>query len=52
MLPNVEAFDIGSKLGLDIIDNGSLVFTNKEVPRRAMLMRYIEVTPEGEVKGL
>ena len=37
---------------MDIIDNGSLVFSNKEVPRKAMLMRYIQVKPDGTVLGL
>ena len=43
---------MGSKLGLDIIDNGSLLFKDKIVPRRSMLMRYIQVSKEGKVDGL
>ena len=52
MLPNVEAFDIGAKLGLDEIDNGSMILKEKVVPRRSMLMRYVQVSADGTVAGL
>jgi hypothetical protein len=52
LVEGVEAFDIGPKLGLDVIDNGSLRFRDKTVPLRAMLMRYVQVSAEGTVRGL
>lgn len=44
-LPGVELFDIGPKLGFDRVDNGGLVFRNLSIPRNALLMRYVRVTP-------
>lgn len=44
-LPNVELFDIGEKLGFDRVDNGGLLFHNLQIPRNALLMRYVKVTP-------
>jgi nitrogen fixation/metabolism regulation signal transduction histidine kinase len=52
LLPNVEAFDDGPKLGLDVIDNGSVIFRNKVIPRDGLLMRYVTVNPDGTVLGL
>jgi acyl-CoA oxidase len=50
-LPNVEAYDIGQKLGFERVDNGALLFHNLTIPRRALLMRYVRVTAEGKVEG-
>ena len=51
-LPGVECGDIGPKLGFQRVDNGYLMYQNFEAPRDSMLMKYVQVTPEGEVIGL
>jgi acyl-CoA oxidase len=47
----VRVGDIGPKFGFHRVDNGYLVINNVEIPRECMLMRYIQVTPSGEVLG-
>ena len=47
--PGVNIGDIGKKMGRDGIDNGYIQFTHVRVPRAFMLMRYTQVTREGEV---
>ncbi|WFD35079.1 acyl-CoA oxidase [Malassezia cuniculi] len=49
LLPGVNIGDIGKKMGRDGIDNGYIQFTNVRIPRAFMLMRYTQVTREGEV---
>lgn len=50
-LKGVKAGDIGPKFGFHRVDNGYLSFNNVEVPRENMLMKYVQVTPSGEVLG-
>lgn len=50
-MKGVKAGDIGPKFGFHRVDNGYLSFNNVEVPRENMLMKYIQVTPSGEVQG-
>ena len=45
----MECFDIGPKLGFEKVDNGACLFKNVELPREAMLMRYVKVLPDGTV---
>lgn len=52
VLDGIEAGDIGPKLGFHRVDNGYLKINHSEIPRNYMLMKYIQVTPEGEVIGL
>lgn len=35
-----------------MIDNGSVIFKNKTIPRNGMLMKYVSVNPDGTVTGL
>lgn len=48
-LPGVNIGDIGKKMGRDGIDNGYIQFTYVRVPRAYMLMRYSQVTRDGQV---
>lgn len=48
----VEAGDIGPKLGFQRVDNGFMILNNVQVPLENMLMKYVQVTPEGKVIGL
>ena len=48
----MEAFDIGAKMGVDLLDNGCLILNKVRVPRRAMLMKFIQVSKEGQIGGL
>jgi len=47
-LPGVTVGDIGPKFGYSAMDNGFLRFNQFRVPRDALLMKYSQVTPEGE----
>lgn len=49
-LPGVEVGDMGPKLGFLRADNGYVAFSNVRIPRKNMLMKYTEVTRNGEVK--
>lgn len=40
---------MGAKLGMIFLDHGFLRFTNFKQPRRAMLMRYVQVLEDGTV---
>lgn len=48
----VEIGDIGKKYGYDPIDNGFIAFRNYRIPRMNMLMRFSQVTPQGELKKM
>lgn len=52
VLEGIEAGDIGPKLGFQRVDNGYLKINNTLIPRENMLMKYVQVTPEGQVIGL
>ncbi len=39
--------DIGPKFGFDAKDNGYCIFKNVRIPRRNMLMRYVNIDKEG-----
>mmetsp|Transcript_4167 Transcript_4167/g.12679 ORF Transcript_4167/g.12679 Transcript_4167/m.12679 type:complete len:714 (-) Transcript_4167:72-2213(-) len=49
-LPGIKVGDIGPKFGFMGIDNGFLSFNYVRVPRDALLMKYVTVTPEGEYR--
>lgn len=46
-LPGIKVGEIGAKLGINAVNNGFLGFDNVRVPRKAMLMRYAQVTEDG-----
>lgn len=48
----VKGGDIGPKFGFHRVDNGFVVFNNLEIPRDWMLMKYVQVAPDGTVTGL
>ena len=52
-LPGITVGDIGTKLGYNSVDNGFLMFDQVVVPRKALLARFTEITPAGdlEIKG-
>mmetsp|Transcript_31887 Transcript_31887/g.58770 ORF Transcript_31887/g.58770 Transcript_31887/m.58770 type:complete len:680 (-) Transcript_31887:117-2156(-) len=47
-LPSIQVGDIGPKLGMNTVDNGFLRLSHVRVPRRNMLCRHAQVTPEGK----
>ena len=47
-LKGVQVGDIGRKLGYNGVDNGFLLFDQVRVPRKALLSRFSEITPEGD----
>ncbi|WFD01322.1 acyl-CoA oxidase [Malassezia yamatoensis] len=49
LLPGITIGDIGKKMGRDGIDNGYIQFTYVRIPRAYMLMRYSQVTRDGQV---
>lgn len=49
LLPGITIGDIGKKMGRDGIDNGYIQFTYVRIPRAFMLMRYSQVTRDGQV---
>ncbi|WFD31990.1 acyl-CoA oxidase [Malassezia sp. CBS 17886] len=49
LLPGINVGDIGRKMGRDGIDNGYIQFTYVRIPRAYMLMRYTQVTRDGQV---
>ena len=51
-MPGIEIGDIGRKNGYDAIDNGFIKFNEYRIPRFNMLMRFAEVTVDGEFKRL
>lgn len=48
-LPGIEVGDIGPKFGFSAKDNGYALFDHVRIPRRNMLMRYVNVDREGKV---
>ncbi|KAI9220900.1 acyl-CoA dehydrogenase/oxidase C-terminal [Blastocladiella britannica] len=46
-LPRVRVFDIGSKMGFNLIDNGGVMFDHHRIPRGNMLMRFAQVDNKG-----
>ena len=48
-LPGVEVGDIGTKLGYNSVDNGYLLLKKVRIPRKALLSRFAEITPEGDL---
>jgi acyl-CoA oxidase len=55
-LPGVEISDMGSKIGLNGVDNATLKFNNVRIPRVNMLNKYCDVNEKGEfvtdIKGI
>ncbi|XP_063952128.1 peroxisomal acyl-coenzyme A oxidase 1-like [Lytechinus pictus] len=51
-LPGMTLGDIGRKSSFDAIGNGFLIMDHVRIPRLNMLMKYAEVTPNGEYKRL
>ena len=50
VLEGVEVGDIGPKLGYSAGDNDYLKFTNYEIPRENLLMKFIKVSEDGTVQ--
>lgn len=48
-LPGIEIGDIGQKLGYNSVDNGFLLLNQIHVPRIALLSKFSEITPEGDL---
>ncbi|XP_006813018.1 peroxisomal acyl-coenzyme A oxidase 1-like [Saccoglossus kowalevskii] len=46
-LPGITLGDIGPKLGYQSNDNGFLGFDHVRIPRRGMLMKHSQVSPDG-----
>nr|XP_018909347.1 PREDICTED: probable peroxisomal acyl-coenzyme A oxidase 1 [Bemisia tabaci] len=46
-LPGIKIGEIGSKLGMNTINNGYLGFENVRIPRENMLMKNSKVLPDG-----
>lgn len=46
-LEGIEGGDIGPKFGYNSKENGFLRFTNVRIPRRHLLMKFVEVDKEG-----
>ncbi|KAG7391742.1 acyl-Coenzyme A oxidase [Phytophthora pseudosyringae] len=46
-LPGVRIGDMGSKMGLDGVDNGWIQFDHVRIPRANMLRRYAQVSRDG-----
>ena len=49
-MEGIEIGDNGPKLGYNCKDNGYLILKEKRIPRRNMLMKYHQVTKEGEYR--
>ncbi|CAD7967620.1 unnamed protein product [Amoebophrya sp. A25] len=49
-LPGIELRDIGQKLGYNGMDNGGMYITSAVVPRRNLLMKYVNVDRDGNYK--
>lgn len=47
-LPGIMVGDIGPKMGFNSVDNGFLKFDHVRIPRDAMLMRFAQVTEDGQ----
>ena len=47
-LKGVQVGDIGRKLGYNGVDNGYLMLDQVRVPRKYLLSRFTEITPEGD----
>lgn len=41
--PGIEIGDIGPKFGFNAKDNGYMKFNNYRIPRKFMLMRYVNI---------
>lgn len=48
-VPGVEVGDIGPKFGFYSKDNGYCIFKGVRIPRRNMLMRYVNVDKSGQI---
>lgn len=48
LMPGVEAGDLGPKIAYGSKDNGYLILNQVRVPRTDMLMRFVNVSREGE----
>jgi acyl-CoA oxidase len=46
--PNIQAGDIGSKVGHQGTDNGWIQFRSKRIPRRNMLTKWVDMDRHGE----
>mmetsp|Transcript_34502 Transcript_34502/g.99010 ORF Transcript_34502/g.99010 Transcript_34502/m.99010 type:complete len:720 (-) Transcript_34502:62-2221(-) len=46
-LPGIELRDIGQKIGYNGMDNGFMRITNVKIPRRNLLMRFVNVDKDG-----
>ncbi|KAJ3332437.1 acyl-Coenzyme A oxidase [Blyttiomyces sp. JEL0837] len=51
LMPGVTCGDIGAKAGRNGLDNGWVQLTHVRIPRTNMLMRWCQVSKDGEVNG-
>jgi len=49
-LPGIELRDIGQKIGYNGMDNGFMRITDVNIPRRHLLMKFVNVDKEGHYK--
>lgn len=49
VLPNIEIGDCGEKMGRHGVPNGWIQFKNRRIARDQLLMRFVQVSPEGVV---
>ena len=47
-LPGIEVGDVGPKMGYNCKDNGYLIMSNYQIPRKNMLMKFQQVSKEGK----
>lgn len=50
--PGVLVGDLGEKIGLNGIDSGFVIFNNYRIPRKNLLNRTADVTPEGMYESI
>lgn len=48
VLPGIEAGDIGPKLGFYQVDNGYMKFTHFKQPKDSLLMKYVNISDDGQ----
>lgn len=47
-MPGLTIGDLGEKVGLNGVDNGFIMFHNFKVPRKNLLNKMCDVTPDGK----
>lgn len=47
-MPGVTIGDLGEKVGVNGVDNGFIMFHNFKLPRKYLLNKMADVTPDGK----